>query len=303
MMGNDQQMDGVPILVFEEMKSSYDGGGLTLLSEDRLAKATSGPIDEKGALAGLPKRLDHIKRVHVVFSSEKQVYIVGDLHRTPHYSILQCQLECFLQSLEVRRLDYNVYHRHRSYVEECSFIKVYNVFTKEFRGLHSLIKDLRLGEMQAVLNKPPLLVCKRNNYQVSCGYSCQAFQPRSSFANRHESKPALTNATKQHEDKFVIMSRISQKLNLPIACTGKQSSSFNERQADFAREIHKKQLLRRSNDRHVLYRRTNAENALRRNERDGTDLQFTNCSQRSFPSYRFQRIIKSILCSLREKDC
>jgi hypothetical protein len=239
MIVNDQQMDGVPILVFEEMKSTYDGGGLTLSLEDRLAKATRGPIDEKGGLAGLPKRLDHIKRVHVVFSSEKQVYIVGDLHRTPHYSILPCQLECFLQSLEVRRLDYNVYHRHRSYVEDGSFIKVYNVGTEEFRGLYSLIQDLRLGEMQAVLNKPPLLVCKRNNYQLSCGYSCQAFQPRSSLANRHECKPALTNATKQHEDKFVIMSRISKKLNLPIACTGKQSSPFNERLAEFAREVHK----------------------------------------------------------------
>ena len=124
MMVNDQQMDGVPILVFEEMKSMYDGGGLMLSSVDLLAKATRGPIEGKGGLAGLPKWLDHIKRVHVVFSSETQVYIVGDLHRTPHYSILPCQLECFLQSLEVRCLDYNVYHRHRSYVEEISFIKV-----------------------------------------------------------------------------------------------------------------------------------------------------------------------------------
>jgi hypothetical protein len=229
MVLSDLQLDDLPILVFEEMIE-----GINVLKKD----VTGGtPTDDTGGIVG-DNRIKAIRCVHLVRSSEKQVYTVRHLHCTPHYSIPPNTLSAFILSLDKLGLRYRVYEHNRSYIGGAYFLNVWNSGTDEFAPIHGFVDDLCLPKLYSSLNKKGHYVKKRNNFQVSCGFTQLNYEEPNSLIDVHEFKPSETKATKQYVDKFVCMSELSKELKLSIACTGSTDLSYCRRQKEFAKQIH-----------------------------------------------------------------
>ena len=118
-----------------------------------------------------PSRIEHIECLHLMYcNSPSQVYVVKELHRTPHYTIYPSQLENLLAILRVHKFDVEnkviEYRADRSHVDPDAFLQVYNDSTPEFNDISCPFELLNFQHAAEVAAKTD--AGTRGN-QIRCG--------------------------------------------------------------------------------------------------------------------------------------
>jgi len=227
---SDDSLDQYSILVFTETKSTF-------LSN----KKARTNIGHQGGIH--PFHQPEIIRMHLVHSSFGQLYQAKGLHRHPHFSIKAILKHEFISQLKSQCIEFVEYFRNRSYVTG-DFLRVWNKGTAEFDEIDDLFNSLELIHSSEFLFEPSSLektLNKRNNNQVSVGYSGMN-QKSDSAVGIHEAKPQKNDQnTERFVTQFVAMSRIARLLKFEC-CDVFDAETNATRQDAFAKRIHEENM-------------------------------------------------------------
>jgi hypothetical protein len=190
-----------PLYIFEEMlESVYDS--------DHKYKQT---LDGGGAI---PTRISDIKRFHILWSKQRQIYICHRLDRTPHYYICASQLPQYMDHLKSQGVDIDsmvtLYKNNKSYVDFPCSLAVYNGDTPQFKEVE---EEYNRIDFRHIINRcSSLPACRRGNRQRNAGFSVQDLNDRDTHTS--VAKPRKLILTEEWVDVMLILSRLCKHLNL-----------------------------------------------------------------------------------------
>ena len=129
------------------------------------------------------------------------------------------------KSLGLKNAATVVYPSEKSFVDDSSFVRVYNEGTPEFvsNGLPSSFDDIDLpGLASLYLTKKSLEQAsqKRGNVQINLGFNCGTNVVRTEDTLRHDygaTMPQLNAGTMKHVDLFVAASKAAKQLGIEFA--------------------------------------------------------------------------------------
>ena len=139
------------------------------------------------------KRQMLIKCIHIVKPNMKQIYVAKDLHKTPHYTI-NCDdihiLEAICSYCDVQCY---IYTNNKSYIQNQNYLTVINSNTLFWTDTIELIyqqlqRNNIIYDVFQNFHDNKHFDMKRNNYQVSAGYSVQSF---TQISRQEVAKPRL----------------------------------------------------------------------------------------------------------------
>ena len=166
------------VLVFEEMRQSFE----TMKAKRKSLQAS---------LFESP-RISHVKCLHIIEPSLKQIYFVHNLDRVPHYSIYFKDMANFVVKCEEHLLENKIYKGYRSYVKN-NWMTVINFNTNEWtKEIDEIFNSIKFRNLKKNLNN----IAKnepRNNLQICAGFSTQSY---SEYTKSDISRPMLLKDTK-----------------------------------------------------------------------------------------------------------
>ena len=117
-----------------------------------------------------------LKRVHIMYGNEVQLYCARDLKHCIHYGVDAARLTQFINEAQgIPGVQVILYERNKSYMDpEDDFLHVINPNTPEFNTVEHLYRRLDLKEKGSpLLDEKKVERNWRNNFQVSFGFSGQ----------------------------------------------------------------------------------------------------------------------------------